>query len=55
MNFEEFTEEIVKQIKKKLGSEYKMRCETVTKNNSTNLTALAICKHGEMIIPTIYL
>lgn len=55
MNFEEFTEEIVKQIKKKLGSEYKIRCETVTKNNSTNLTALAICKHGEVIIPTIYM
>lgn len=55
MNFKEFTEEIVKQIKGRLGSEYKIHYETIIKNNSTYLTALSIRRKGEVIIPTIYL
>ena len=58
LNYEEFKDAIVSQIKDYLPSEYvdsEVKIHTVLKNNSTKLDGLTIRKSESSICPNIYL
>jgi hypothetical protein len=55
MDFHVFVEEVVALLQDRMGEDYDVRKEEVTKNNDVKLTGVAIMKKTENISPTIYL
>lgn len=55
MSFEEFTENVVKEIRVKMGDAFQIGKREVTKNNNVKLTGIAAMKEGADIGPYIYL
>lgn len=55
MSFEEFTENVVKAIRVKMGDAFQIGKREVTKNNNVKLTGIAVIKEGADIGPYIYL
>lgn len=55
MNYQEFTENIVKLLEQKMGDNYTITTTKVLKNNDIHLTGIIIMKKGASICPTIYL
>ncbi len=55
MNYNQFLEEVKIAIQKKLGSEYDISIQKVTKNNGMVLDGLIIRKADKNFAPTIYL
>lgn len=55
MNMNEFLEDVMNNLKSKLGEEFELSVRKVTKNNGIVLTALNIRKEGDSIVPTIYM
>ena len=55
MNYNQFLEEVKIAIQKKLGSEYDISIQKVTKNNGIVLDGLIIRKADKNFAPTIYL
>lgn len=51
----EFSTKIQRAVQKKLGQDYEVRLQSVSKNNSITLQGLMIMKAGQNIFPTIYL
>lgn len=55
MTKEQFMELVTKKLKELLDKkEYRVHCETVTKNNGTKRHCIIVSKKGETIAPTIY-
>ena len=50
-----FTQAILEKLQQKLGSEYRVLVEKVTKNNGVVLTGLIAKKQGAMAYPTMYI
>ena len=55
MKFDMFKEMVRENISNKMGSDYEVILEDVTKNNGVILTGVLIRMPGENISPTIYL
>ena len=55
MSFEEFTEDILQEIRERADGAFWIRREDVTKNNNVKLTGISVMKEGEDIGPCIYL
>ena len=55
MSFEEFTGNVVKEIRVKMGDAFQIGKREVTKNNKVKLTGIAVMKEGADIGPYIYL
>lgn len=55
MNYNQFLEEVRAAVQKRLGSDYKIRIQKITKNNGIVLDGLIIGKASKNIAPTIYL
>ena len=55
MSFEEFTEDILQEIRERADGAFRIRREDVTKNNNVKLTGISVMKEGEDIGPCIYL
>ncbi len=55
MSFEEFTENVVKEIRVKMGDAFQIGKREVTKNNNVKLTGITVMKEGADIGPYIYL
>lgn len=55
MSFEEFTENILQEIRERADGVFRIRREDVTKNNNVKLTGISVMKEGEDIGPCIYL
>lgn len=55
MSFEEFTEDILQEIRERAEGVFRIRREDVTKNNNVKLTGISVMKEGEDIGPCIYL
>lgn len=55
MSFEEFTGNVVKEIRVKMGDAFQIGKREVTKNNNVKLTGIAVMKEGADIGPYIYL
>ena len=55
MSFEEFTEDILQEIRERSDGAFRIRREDVTKNNNVKLTGISVMKEGEDIGPCIYL
>ena len=55
MSFEEFTENVVKEIRVKMGDAFQIGKREVTKNNNVKLTGIVVMKEGADIGPYIYL
>ena len=55
MDFEEFTEDVLKEIRARADGAFQIRRHDVTKNNNVKLTGIAVIKEGEDIGPCIYL
>ena len=55
MSFEKFTENVVKEIRVKMGDAFQIGKREVTKNNNVKLTGIAVMKEGADIGPYIYL
>lgn len=55
MSFEEFTENVVKEIRVKMEDAFQIGKREVTKNNNVKLTGIAVMKEGADIGPYIYL
>jgi hypothetical protein len=55
MNYNQFLEEVRAAVHERLGSDYEIRIQKVTKNNGIVLDGLIIGKASKSIAPTIYL
>ncbi len=55
MNYNQFLEEVRAAVQERLGSDYEIRIQKITKNNGIVLDGLIIGKASENIAPTIYL
>lgn len=55
MSFEKFTEDVLKEIRMKMGDVFQVKKQDVTKNNNVKLTGIAVVKEKEDIEPCIYL
>jgi len=55
MDYNQFLEEVRAAVQERLGSDYKIRIQKITKNNGIVLDGLIIGKASKSIAPTIYL
>lgn len=55
MSFEEFTENVLKEIRVRADGAFQIRRHDVTKNNNVKLTGIAVMKEGADIGPCLYL
>ncbi len=55
MSFEEFTENVIKEIRAKVGGTFQIKEHNVTKNNSVKRSGIAVMKNEEDIGPCVYL
>lgn len=55
MSFEEFTEDVLKKIRIKMGDTYQIRKRDVVKNNDVRLTGIEVIKEEADIGPCVYL
>ena len=55
MSFEEFTEDVLKEIRMKLGDAFQIRQRDVIKNNDVKLTGIEVVKEEADIGPCVYL
>ena len=55
MSFEEFTEDVLKEIRMKLGDAFQIRQRDVIKNNDVKLTGIEVVKEETDIGPCVYL
>lgn len=55
MVYESFLETIKQSLKERLGSEYTLSIQPITKNNGLSLDGICIGRTGEKAAPTIYL
>ena len=55
MSFEEFTEDVLKEIRVKADGAFQVKKHTVTKNNNVKLTGIAVVKEEADIGPCVYL
>jgi hypothetical protein len=55
MNYNQFLEEVRAAVQERLGSDYEIRIQKITKNNGIVLDGLIIGKASNNIAPTIYL
>ncbi|MDE7008584.1 MAG: hypothetical protein K2P07_10570, partial [Lachnospiraceae bacterium] len=55
ISFTSFTESIMSDLKKKLGSDYTVFSHTVKKNNGVELTGVAARKSGCNTSPSVYI
>lgn len=55
MNYNEFLEEVRAAVQERLGSDYEIRIQKITKNNGIVLDGLIIGNASKNIAPTIYL
>lgn len=55
MCLEDFTENLLKEMKEILGEEYQINTEDILKNNGVMLCAVTIRRQGEQIAPCIYI
>jgi hypothetical protein len=55
MNYNQFLKEVIAAVQEKLGSDYEIRIQKITKNNGIVLDGLIIGKASKNIAPTIYL
>lgn len=55
MSFEEFTENVLKEIRVRAGGAFQVRKHDVTKNNHVKLTGIAVRREGTDIEPCFYL
>jgi hypothetical protein len=55
MNYNQFLEEVRAAVQERLGSNYDIRIQKITKNNGIVLDGLIIGKASKNIAPTIYL
>ncbi len=55
MSFEEFTEDILQEIRVRADGTFQIRRHNVTKNNNVKLVGIAVINEGEDIGPCIYL
>lgn len=55
IDFENFTEMLLKLLKEKLGEEYQIYITKVRKNNGILLTGLVIKKEKSSVFPTVYI
>ncbi len=55
MNYNQFLEEVRAAVQERLGSDYEIRIQKITKNNGIVLDGLIIGKASKNIAPTIYL
>lgn len=55
MSKEQFTKELVNELTERLGENYSVHSQTVTKNNGVKLDAVVIRKEQQNVCPTIYI
>ena len=55
MSFEEFTEDVLKEIRMKMGDAYQIRKRDMVKNNDVKLTGIEVIKEEANIGPCVYL
>lgn len=55
MNKEQFTMQLVNNLKEKLGDSYSIQTKEVTKNNSVKLLGVVIGKQNQSVCPSIYM
>ena len=55
MSFEEFAENVVKEIRVKVGGAFQIKEHKVIKNNSVKRAGIAVMKNEEDIGPCVYL
>ena len=55
MNYNQFLEEVRAAVQERLGNDYEIRIQKITKNNGIVLDGLIIGEAGKGIAPTIYL
>ncbi|WP_186423789.1 DUF5688 family protein [Lacrimispora celerecrescens] len=55
MNYNQFLEDVRAAVQERLGSDYEIRIQKITKNNGIVLDGLIIGKASKYIAPTIYL
>lgn len=55
MDYNQFLEEVRAEVQERLGSDYEIRIQKITKNNGIVLDGLIIGKASKSIAPTIYL
>ena len=55
MSFEEFAENVVKEIRAKVGGAFQIKEHNVIKNNNVKLTGIAVVKEEADIGPCVYL
>lgn len=55
MSFEEFTENLLNEIRVRAGSVFQVRKHDVTKNNNVKQSGIAVMREGEDIGPCLYL
>ncbi|GLC80925.1 DUF5688 family protein [Lacrimispora brassicae] len=55
MNYNQFLEDVRAAVQERLGSDYEIRIQKITKNNGIVLDGLIIGKASKNIAPTIYL
>lgn len=55
MVYEDFLATIKQSLEERLGSDFTLSIQTITKNNGLSLDGLCIGKTGEKVAPTIYL
>ncbi len=55
MSFEEFTENVVKEIRAKVGGAFQIKEHNVIKNNNVKRAGIAVMKNEEDIGPCVYL
>lgn len=55
MSFEEFTEDVLKEIRMKMGDAFQIRKRDMIKNNDVKQTGITVMKEGVDIEPCVYL
>ncbi|WP_092476628.1 DUF5688 family protein [[Clostridium] polysaccharolyticum] len=55
MDFKEFVQAVVTHFEGKLGQEYTIRVNEVTKNNNVHLNGIILKQEGQKVTPNIYL
>ena len=53
MSFEEFTENVVKEVRAKVGSAFQIKEHKVIKNNNVKRAGIAVMKNEEDIGPCV--
>ena len=54
MNKQKFIEVLVQEVQTKMGDNYKVSAQKVTKNNGLELSGITILKNGESMSPNVY-